>query len=107
MGILILIIFRLIRITFTLIFSIITHICSKKNKKDRESLSPFECGFSTGEEGRMPFSLRFFLVALIFLIFDVELLLLFPFLSLLRFSYSLIRFMLYFYFCLFYLGVFF
>ena len=48
---------------------------------DREIASPFECGFSTIEESRSPFSLRFFLVPIIFLVFDVEVLLLFPILS--------------------------
>lgn len=41
--------------------------------------SPFECGFINKENSRSIFSMHFFLVALLFLIFDVELVLIFPF----------------------------
>jgi len=51
---------------------------SKKKKADLRKLRPFECGFSPKFNARLPFSMRFFLITLIFLIFDVELVLLFP-----------------------------
>ena len=58
----------------------LTYLFRNKQNLERELRRPFECGFSSLTESRLPFSLRFFIVALIFLIFDVELLILFPYL---------------------------
>nr|YP_009441935.1 NADH dehydrogenase subunit 3 [Pityophthorus pubescens]AOY40156.1 NADH dehydrogenase subunit 3 [Pityophthorus pubescens] len=65
----------LISITMLLILNIV----SKKSFYDREKTSPFECGFEPKNLARLPFSLQFFLIAIIFVIFDVELTLFLPF----------------------------
>nr|YP_010417797.1 NADH dehydrogenase subunit 3 [Precis milonia]USF17956.1 NADH dehydrogenase subunit 3 [Precis milonia] len=56
----------------------ISFIISKKSLLDREKCSPFECGFDPMSLARIPFSLHFFLITMIFLIFDVEIALIFP-----------------------------
>nr|AFU50292.1 NADH dehydrogenase subunit 3 [Disteniazteca fimbriata] len=61
-----------------LILVILVNLISKKSFSDREKSSPFECGFDPHNLKRLPFSLQFFLIAIIFLIFDVEITLLLP-----------------------------
>lgn len=47
-------------------------------KPDKEKLSPYECGFIPFENARMPFDVRFYLVALLFILFDLETAFFFP-----------------------------
>ena len=48
------------------------------NRPDPEKLSPYECGFEAFEDARMKFDVRFYLVAILFIIFDLEVAFLFP-----------------------------
>src|SRR5437667_10213261 len=45
---------------------------------DAEKLSAYECGFNAFDDARMPFDVRFYLVAILFIIFDLEVTFLFP-----------------------------
>lgn len=48
------------------------------NKPDAEKNSPYECGFEAFEDSRLKFDVRFYLVAILFIIFDLEIAFLFP-----------------------------
>nr|YP_001023784.1 NADH dehydrogenase subunit 3 [Tigriopus californicus]ABI33099.1 NADH dehydrogenase subunit 3 [Tigriopus californicus] len=62
------------------VLSVLGYSVSKKSGwVSVEKSSPFECGFIPSSSARVSFSLHFFLVALIFIVFDVELLLLYPY----------------------------
>ena len=48
------------------------------NRPDSEKLSPYECGFEAFEDARMRFDVRYYLVAILFILFDLEIAFLFP-----------------------------
>nr|YP_001054783.1 NADH dehydrogenase subunit 3 [Astronotus ocellatus]BAF46812.1 NADH dehydrogenase subunit 3 [Astronotus ocellatus] len=66
-----------ISIALTTIMTIVAFWLPQMNP-DYEKLSPYECGFDPLGSARLPFSLRFFLVAILFLLFDLEIALLLP-----------------------------
>ena len=51
---------------------------STRSKRDAEKLSPYECGFEPYEDARMRFDVRYYLVAILFIVFDLEIAFLFP-----------------------------
>ena len=48
------------------------------NRPDAQKLSPYECGFEAFEDARMKFDVRYYLVAILFILFDLEIAFLFP-----------------------------
>nr|YP_010478274.1 NADH dehydrogenase subunit 3 [Nesophrosyne sp. 23 GMB-2012]UVI59718.1 NADH dehydrogenase subunit 3 [Nesophrosyne sp. 23 GMB-2012] len=51
---------------------------SKKSMIDNQSATPFECGFNPVSYTRLPFSIHFFLIAILFLVFDIEIVMVLP-----------------------------
>ena len=71
------IIFLVLALGLSCAFVVINFILSPK-RPDPEKLSAYECGFEPFEDSRMEFDVRFYLVAILFIIFDLEIAFLFP-----------------------------
>ena len=71
------ILFLIIALGLSISFVILNFILSPKTP-DPEKLSPYECGFEPFNDSRIEFDVRFYLVAILFIIFDLEIAFLFP-----------------------------
>ena len=71
------IIFLFVAIGLSIGFIVLNYIFAPK-KPDPEKLSAYECGFEAFSDSRMEFDIRFYLVAILFIIFDLEIAFLFP-----------------------------
>ena len=70
-------IFIVIAFSMSLGFALLSGIVGPR-KPDKEKLSAYECGFEPFEDARVKFDVRFYLVAILFIIFDLEVAFLFP-----------------------------
>ena len=71
------IIFLFVALFISIGFLLINFVSSPSNP-DPEKLSAYECGFDAFDDSRMEFDVRFYLVAILFIIFDLEIAFLFP-----------------------------
>ena len=71
------ILFLVIGLVLSCAFIFVNFVLSPKNP-DPEKLSAYECGFEPFQDSRMEFDVRFYLVAILFIIFDLEIAFLFP-----------------------------
>ena len=71
------ILFLIIALGMSVGFILVNFVFSPKNP-DPEKLSAYECGFDAFDDSRMEFDIRFYLVAILFIIFDLEIAFLFP-----------------------------
>nr|YP_011010426.1 NADH dehydrogenase subunit 3 [Metrocoris tenuicornis]WPW47041.1 NADH dehydrogenase subunit 3 [Metrocoris tenuicornis] len=76
----------LLSLTISILLMTVCSIISKKSKNNHEKMTPFECGFDPKSSSRMPFSMQFFMVAIIFLIFDVEIVIILPTIKIMQMS---------------------
>ncbi len=70
-------VFIIIGILFGSVPMIVGYVLAP-NRPDSAKLSPYECGFEAFEDSRMTFDVRYYLVAILFILFDLEIAFLFP-----------------------------
>lgn len=70
-------VFIIVAVLFGVVMLVAGYIFAP-HRPDDEKLSPYECGFEAFEDTRMKFDVRYYLVAILFIIFDLEIAFLFP-----------------------------
>ncbi|MEM9101912.1 MAG: NADH-quinone oxidoreductase subunit A [Pseudomonadota bacterium] len=70
-------VFIIVGLGFGCLLPVVSYVVSPK-KPDDSKLSAFECGFSAFDEARSKFDIRFYLIAILFIIFDLEIAFLYP-----------------------------
>nr|QZZ18238.1 NADH dehydrogenase subunit 3 [Alebroides salicis] len=73
--------------TLSLAVMLLVSTISKKSLIETQKSTPFECGFNPLSNKRIPFSIHFFLIAVIFLIFDIEIIIILPMVLTINFSF--------------------
>nr|YP_010736838.1 NADH dehydrogenase subunit 3 [Macropsis hainanensis]WEP24712.1 NADH dehydrogenase subunit 3 [Macropsis hainanensis] len=84
-----LLIYMSMLVFITTILIMLINLISNKSITDKQKISPFECGFNPMSNKRLPFSIHFFLIAAIFLIFDVEIIIIIPMIMTIKYSMML------------------
>lgn len=77
LGLFSLFVFLLISFLISIVISLVSFFLSQRDP-DKEKVSVYECGFDPFHNPGEPFSIRFFLIAILFLVFDLEISYLFP-----------------------------
>src|SRR5262245_18066826 len=67
----------IIALGFVVLIMFLTHTLGPK-RKSKTKLDPFECGIESNGNARIPFNIKYFLVAILFLPFDVEVIFMYP-----------------------------
>nr|ATL58811.1 NADH dehydrogenase subunit 3 [Stephanitis chinensis] len=68
----------ILTLMISMLLILLNQIINKKMNMERNKMTPFECGFDPKSSSRIPFSTQFFLIGILFLIFDVEMVLILP-----------------------------
>lgn len=77
--------FLIFLLFFVILLLLLSNLLTVSKSFDVEKNSPYECGFNPFEDAREPFEIQFYLVAILFIIFDLEISFLIPWIIVFRF----------------------